>query len=508
VSRVSFQPDGPLLSLDADVVIVGSGAGGAAAAEALSEAGLSTLTVEAGAWHPPQAMPADFYGALRDLFDDWQSTMALGPALWPVVQARCVGGTTVINSAIRVRTPVEVIAAWGRDHGLDAARYARELERHQDHLDRAIGVEAVTREMGGTHNALAERGARAHGGHDHAMVRYTRGCEGQGRCTIGCRAGRKQSLDLALLPSVLARGGTIVDSAPVSRIVLQGSRAVGVAGRFVDPRTRQVGAPFELRARRAVVLAASATHTPALLLRSGLRGRAIGHHFRSHPGAGVLGVYDDPVDLHRGATQGWASLAWRDRGYKLETLSLPLQMLAARMPGGGTALVRRLAQARHVNHLVLGLNARAVGRVNAGPNERPIVRYTLGRDDLERLREGLHLLARLHVSAGATEVLPGLGGLPPALPADRVDDILRVPLRPRNFLCILSHLFGGATLGGDPRTSACDPRGRVWGTQGLVVACAAAIPTTLGVNPQSTIMALARMRAEEIVEDRVVRAAG
>lgn len=506
MSRVGFQ-DGAPLSLDADVVVVGSGAGGAAAAAHLVAAGLSVCVVEAGGWHPPEALPDDFYGALRDLFDDWQSTLTLGPALWPVVQARCVGGTTVINSAICVRTPPPVIAAWGTRLGLDAAHYARELARHQDALERDVPIETVDGPMGGRHNALAEVGARALGGHDHAMRRYTTGCEGRGRCTLGCKAGRKNSLDRALLPRVLAAGGTIVDSAPVSRIRFEGRRAVGVVGHFVDPRTRRRGAAFEIRARRAVVLAASATHTPALLLRSGVRGRHVGRGFRSHPGAGVLGFYDDPVDLHRGATQGWSSRAWADRGYKLETLSLPLQMLAARMPGGGASLVARLARSRHVQHLVLGLNADAEGRIRAGFGERPVVSYRLGAADLERLREGLHLLARLHVAAGARELMPGLGGLPPVIPAEQADDILKVPLKPRNFLCILSHLFGGAPMAADPARGACDGQGRVFGTQGLVVACAAAIPTTLGVNPQHTIMALARMRAEEIAASRTVEAA-
>jgi choline dehydrogenase-like flavoprotein len=176
-------------------------------------------------------------------------------------------------------------------------------------------------------------------------------------------------------------------------------------------------------------------------------------------------------------------------------------LLTARLPGGGTALMRSLAESRHVAHFVLGLRAEAEGRVHVGPGGKPIVRYALGKPDLFRLRQGLHLLARHHVAAGATHVLPGLPGIPSRLAADEIDQILQVPLSPRRFLCILSHLFGGAVMGADPRTSVCDPRGRVHGTQGLVVACAAALPTTLGVNPQHTIMGLARMRAEEIADD-------
>jgi len=209
-------------------------------------------------------------------------------------------------------------------------------------------------------------------------------------------------------------------------------------------------------------------------------------------------VYPQVVDLNRGATQGWSSLA--HDGVKLETLALPLEMLAARLPGGGTALMHRLAKARHVAHLVQGLNATTVGRVGVGFGGRPAVRYTMNTADLHRLRTGFHLLARQHIAAGATSVMPGIAGIAPELGPDEIDQILDVPLQPTRFLCILSHLFGGAVMGKDPKTSAADPRGRVWDTEGLIVACAAAIPTTLGVNPQHTIMALARMRAEEIVD--------
>ncbi|MFK7928622.1 MAG: GMC family oxidoreductase N-terminal domain-containing protein [Myxococcota bacterium] len=499
LTHLSYRPAGTHLELDADVVVVGSGAGGAACAHTLAQAGLSVIVVEAGPWRTPPEMPDDFYGALRDLFDDWQSTVTIGRALWPVVQARAVGGTTVINSAICVRTPLKVIESWGQEHGLDARHYAQELERHQADLEREIGVEDAVGEVLGRHNELAIEGAAKLGHTDPPMRRFVQDCEGRGRCTMGCKAGRKQSMDLTLLPRAMQHGATVVSCAPVRKIGFEGRRASGVTGYFVHPLTRRKGASFQIRARRAVVLAASATHTPALMRRSGLKAKSVGAQFRAHPGNGVLGVYPDVVDLNRGATQGWSSLA--HDGVKLETLALPLEMLAARLPGGGTALMRRLARSRHVSHLVQGLNATTVGRVGVGFGGRPTIRYTMNRPDLYRLRAGFHLLARQHIAAGATSIMPGIAGIPPELLPDEIDQILDVPLQPTRFLCILSHLFGGAVMGRDPKTSATDPLGRVWNTEGLIVACAAAIPTTLGVNPQHTIMALARMRAEEIVED-------
>ncbi len=103
------------LELDADFVVVGSGAGGATAAVILARAGRSVVLVEAGAWRDPADYPESSYGAMRDLLDDWGATITRGRALWPIVQARTMGGTTVINSAICVRTPGDIFEQWTRE---------------------------------------------------------------------------------------------------------------------------------------------------------------------------------------------------------------------------------------------------------------------------------------------------------------------------------------------------------------------------------------------------------
>jgi len=297
-------------------------------------------------------------------------------------------------------------------------------------------------------------------------------------------------------------GGVVVSCAPVKRVQLDGTRAVGVEGRFRHPRTRRKGARFSIRATQAVVVAASATHSPALLQRSGVRSPALGEYFRAHPGSGVFGCYDEHVDMNRGATQGWASTAFReDPGYKLETLAIPPGLVAGRLAGGGTTLMERLADYRHITMWVAGVRAESVGTVRNGFADKPAVRYTMAPPDMERLRHAAWNLARTHFAAGARAVLPGVYGLPYRLGPDEVDTILQAPLDPRRWIAILSHLFGGCTMGADPSRSVCDGRGRVHGYQGLVVADASVIPTNLGVNPQHTIMGLARLFARAQLQD-------
>lgn len=501
MSHIAFQSrDAGPVELEAEYVVVGSGAGGAAAAVTLARGGASVIVVEAGAWRDPEDYPSSTYGALRDLFEDWSSNLARGRAMWPVVQARTVGGTTVVNSAICVRTPGDIFGEWSRDHGLDGDAMAQSVWSHQDRLEGELGVEVVPEGSLGRSNALALNVSRRMGFDSHLTRRFAPGCVGSGQCFQGCRAGAKASTNLNFVPEVLRRGGTVLSCAPVVKVRLDKRRAVGVQGVFRHPVTRARGASFVVRASKAVVVAASATHTPALLQRSRVRSRALGHYFRAHPGSAVFGLYDDVVDMNVGATQGWASTAFRsDRRMKLEVLSLPPGMAASRMPGGGRRLMQRLRDYRQVACWVHTIRADAVGTVRNGFGNRPVVRYTTGRSDMERLRAAVHHIARMHVEAGARLVMPGVHGLPSELTPDQVDLIAEGPLDPRAYVAILSHLFGGAVMGADPKRSVCDGYGRVHGHPGLVIADASALPTSLGVNPQHTIMAVACRNAEHLL---------
>jgi choline dehydrogenase-like flavoprotein len=206
----------------------------------------------------------------------------------------------------------------------------------------------------------------------------------------------------------------------------------------------------------------------------------------------VFGVYDQPVDQNIGATQGWASIAFRQSpGLKLETLAIPPEMVASRLPGGGTELMERLKEMRHLAMWCLAVRAETKGRITKSLFGKPVVHYTLDRADMERFRFGLVALAKQHFAAGAKEIIPGVSGLPYKLTADQIPLLEAAPLDPRKYIAILSHLFGGCPMGTDAANSVVDSRGRVHGVEGLVVADASVIPTNLGVNPQHTIMALA-----------------
>ena len=491
---------------EVDFIVVGSGAGGASAAALLSRSGAKVAIVEAGAWRDPADYPNSTYGSMRDLMDDWGTQVAVGKALWPVVQARTMGGTTVINSAIAVRTPADVFERWEKEFGIGGAdrsglSLSERVWRHQDELEKELSVEEVPQEARGRSSSLALAGAKALGYDSYFMRRYVKGCTGSGQCMQGCKQLRKQSTNLNFVPEVLERGGTVLSSAPVRRILLEGTRAVGVEGSFDHPATHRRGGTFRVRAKKGVFVAASATHTPVLLAKSGVRSRALGDFFRAHPGTGVFGCYDEPVDQNIGATQGWASVAFRDDpGLKLESLAIPLELVASRFTGGGAQLMERLARYRGVAMWCHSVRAESAGTVRAPLfGMKPHIRYGLTESDMKKFREGMYILAKTHVAAGARSVLPGIAGLPFEIPAGEIDSIRTGPTHPRAYIAILSHLFGGAVMGKDLDVSVTDGSGRVHGYQGLVVADASVMPSVLGVNPQHTIMALARCFAEDML---------
>ena len=501
MSHISFQPKGPKLEFDCDYAVIGSGAGGATVAVQLARGGASVALIEAGPWRNPEDYPNSMYGALRDQFDNWGLTVARGKAIWPVIQAKVMGGTTVINSAIVVRTPGDIFDEWKNDHGIIDPNLPDSVWQHQDDIERELHVVKVPTRARGNSNRLAGLAAKKMGFDSHVISRNVRACEGAGQCLQGCRQNKKQSTNVNYIPEVLERGGLILSCAPAHKVTFEGRTATGVSGRFIHPDTRNKGAEYFVRARRAVVVAASATHSPALLQRSGVKSPALGKYFQAHPGTGILGSYKNPVDMSTGATQGWASSAFRTNpGYKLETLSLPLELVAGRISGAGTQLTSRLHEFGHLAMWVAAVRAETKGTVHNGLGNQPVVKYSITPRDMIKMRDGAYRVAKMHFAAGAETIIPGVVGLPFKLRPDQLDLLQYAPLEPQRWTGILSHLFGGCVMGRNPETSVVNQDGRVHHYDRLYVADAAAIPTTLGVNPQHTIMGIAKYRADQLLD--------
>jgi len=492
-----------------DYVVVGSGAGGAVAAHVLATSGASVAIVEEGPWVHTRDFGERVYDAFRVLFRDAGMQVIEGRSYIPILQGRCVGGSTVVNSAIAHRTPEDVLDDWaGMDlgGGLGGVVTAKTLEPHFDALERELSAQAVSDDALGDNDRRFLDEATMHGLLGRRTRRYEHGCRGSGRCFTGCPNAAKQGMSVTYVPWSLALGARIYTSCRVERVVIEGGRATGVLA-------RAAGAPgrgervIKLHARYGVVVAASAVQTPNLLRRSGLRARALGEHFQCHPGYGLGALFDDAVRAsaagagRMGATQGAeiTSLRRTDR-VKFETLALQPELAAVRMPGVGHDWMRRFDRYASFAQWAMVLRAEAEGTVRSAWGGGDKVRWTPSPVDMDRAIKGVARLARMMFEAGAREVWPGLHGVPTAIRSvDEVSAIERMPREPRAFSFLSTHLFGGARMGTDPRASVVGTDFQTHEAARLYVVDSSVFPTNLGVNPQHSIMAMSRLAATRIV---------
>jgi choline dehydrogenase-like flavoprotein len=305
-------------------------------------------------------------------------------------------------------------------------------------------------------------------------------------------------MNVSYVPWALSRGARIYTSCKVERVLIRRGQAEGVVAKTKTAAGKS--ATVRLLARRGVFVAASTVQTPNLLARSGIRTRALGLHFQAHPGIGVGGLFDQPIDMQVGATQGAESLHYRasDR-FKLETISIQPELAVARIPGVGAELLERMGALRNVAVWVAQVRAEAEGTVRPGFGGADRVRYTMTERDIEHARKALVTIAHLLFDAGAREVWPGVFGVPATLRSrDDVKLLADGPLDPRAYSCVATHLFGAARMGPDPRTSVVGLDFSTHAVSRLYVVDSSVFPTNLGVNPQHSIMALSRLAATRV----------
>lgn len=485
---------------EADYVVVGSGAGGASAAWRLVEEGCDVLMLEEG---PPVGLP-DFgpqmFPAMSTLYRDNGMEAAVGRSMISMLQGRVVGGTTVVNSAIAWRLPESSYDRWSHDPAIRASFPLDDLHRHWDVLDEMMCVTPTASSIAGRGNTLAAQGAERLGWKGKVMNRFTRGCQGAGRCQQGCPNLAKQSTALNLIPAAMRKGMRVYATALVERVVLDGTgRATAVEARFRDPVQQRKGPRLRVRARKGVVLAPGCLQLPGLLRASGYTHPRLGEHFQAHPGAGLVPFFEDEVRYWEGATQGWETDHFFDEGVKFEVVNVPIEINAARFPGVGRELARNVSRMGTAGSWGVLVRMEAEGRVRSKPGRSARVSFTPTTDDMRRLRRSLHNFAKIAVEAGAIQVMPGIYGLPPMLEREGIGRILDASLDPRHYTMVATHLFGTARAAGSEQDGVCDPDFRPWGTKNLWIADSSPFPKNLGVNPQYMIQATAMHVAEKIL---------
>jgi choline dehydrogenase-like flavoprotein len=487
----------------ADVVIIGSGAAGATAARVLVEAGLDVAIVEEGPQIPTEQLRSDMYTTFKRSWRDMGFQVAKGRAYTPVLQGRCVGGTTAINGAIMHRLPPAIHALWEREHGVTDMLTARALERAFERLETELGIAPTPEHVLGENARLLRAGVERLGLRGNEIRRNVVDCQGSAHCNQGCPSARRQSMNVSYVPRAVAGGARVYATCRAERLIVRAGRAAGVRGRFFDSICRERGPKLVVHARHAVVLAASAIQTPLFLADNGIgRGSGVlGDRLQAHPGTGVVGVFDKPVELWSGATQGYESTHYWEERMKFETVSMPLELAAARLPGIGPGLTRDLEDYGKLAIWGVQVRAHAHGRVRKGPFGAASIGYDMTDQDVRTLKLGVRRLVELMFAAGAREVMPGIHGLPDRIRSlDELSPLEQLADDPRLFHCIAAHLFGTALMGRSSFSSVVGSDLEAHDLPGLYVTDSSVFPTNLGVNPQLAICAVSWLGAERIAE--------
>lgn len=496
------QHVGPL-TLDADVVVVGSGASGAVVAAVLAEAGQRVLVLEEGA-HVPQREYAKFTPSqtIRRMWRDAGLTFSIplgdSPAI-NVMMGKCVGGSSVMTGGVCFRTPGWVLKEWRELRGLP--HFTEEaLEPYFAEVERVTHVEEVPASLRSRSTLLFNEGCTKLGRPLKPIRRNTSGCVGHSKCNFGCPQGAKLSVDLSWLPRAIANGADVWSHMLVDRVTHANGRANGVVGRLLNGPNHTPGTSFTIYAPR-MVLAAGAYHTPLIAQASGL-GRAskqVGKNLTLHPSFRVMGRFEEPVEGWRGALQSMWGDGWESEGITMTSLFLPPGVMAATLPGIGASHLERAQQIRHLGVFGGFLHDDGGGTVRRGFGREPLVTYRMAKKDKAVLPRLMQVMAEIWFAAGAKEVfLPvlGLGGVTP----DRLRSLDLAAIKGRDLECGSQHPLGTCRMGPDKSHAVVDAWGECFELEGCTIADGSVVPTSLGVNPQLTIMTMALRIARHLAE--------
>ncbi|MGH2826947.1 MAG: GMC family oxidoreductase N-terminal domain-containing protein [Actinomycetota bacterium] len=489
-------------TLTCDVVVVGSGAGGGCVAARLAQAGADVVVLEKGGYYSESDFHHREGDALRELYL-YGSTLTTTDLGVLVIAGSTLGGGTVVNYATSFKTPAHVLKQWREVSGIEAFD-SGEFDQHLDAVAERIGVNTDS-SAAGRRDEIVEQGLKKLGWHVDMMPRAVRGCtqdEACGYCGFGCRVGAKQSTMRVYLQDAFDAGARLVVGAEVDKVLIDDDRATGVKCR--------VGAHRLVVNARAVVAACGAIETPALLLRSGLRGQ-VGHNLHLHPGTGAWGVFDEEVRVWEGTTQARYSNEFRHRdggwGPMFETVPVHPGSWAMAMTWRSAAHHRSLMDRyRKVGFCAALSRDASAGRVRIGRDGRPRIDYKLSVDDERRIAEGVANSARIIEAAGARKIysfhkrspsyVPGL----PGAYENWVEATTRMGYGGGAATLASYHQMGSCRMGSDPSTSAINPGNETHEVLNLFVADASAFPTASGVNPMLTVYGIAHRAAGKLLD--------
>jgi choline dehydrogenase-like flavoprotein len=500
-------PSGDELALEADVCVIGSGAGGGVIAGTLAQQGLKVCVLEAAGYYNEADFNQYELWAYENMY--WRGgPVATADFNVTVYAGAGLGGGTVINWTNCLRTRPWVREQWAGEHGLEGVD-GPDFDRHLDAIFERLSVNDRCSDLNGPHQRMKE-GADALGWSFQTILRNadesTYEPVSAGYIGFGDQSGSKLSTQKTFLQDAFDAGADIVVRCFVERVLVENGRAAGVEGTWTDPETGR-SARVTVRAPQ-VVVAAGSLESPALLMRSQIGGPAAGNYLRIHPCTAIFGIYPSDQEAWWGPPQAglvdeYAAVE-DGYGFLLETTQYGPSLIGSALPFTTAVGHKQMMEKVRYGATFIGLlRDHGHGRVEIDRDGQAVPYYSLTDElDVRNTHRAIDAQARLHAAAGALEIQPMAAGTPSWRQGDDLDSSIerwqRVPLAAGGFRLFCAHQMGTCRMGKDPATSVAGPFGELHDTRGVWIGDGSAFPTSSGTNPMISIMALARRTAEAI----------
>ena len=495
-TRDDIQSD---IELACDVVVVGSGAGGATVAAEFAEAGYEVIVLEEGSYYRTKDFTSNATDMIRKMYRGGGATMAIGspPVLYQ--EGTAVGGSTVVNGGMSWRTPDQILERWSREAAIDKIKSA-DMEYYFDRVEKRINVALQDPESIGRDNQLLKAGADKLGWKVIPNRRNQVHCPGSNNCAFGCPTGAKQSALVSYIPRALHYGARVFSDVRALRITREGKRANGVVGHVIAANGDKQ-AEVVVHAK-LVVSSCGSVHTPALLHRSGFRSRSkrLGQNLSLHPNSKLVAIFDEPVRGWEGVHQAYQVREFHDQGFLFAAVNVPPSVIAMTTPPYGQEMADLMALYDRTVVAGLMVEDTAVGHLKMLPGGHPQAFYQLNDYDADQLVRGTALLAELLFETGAKRILPPFAGVGELTSVDDLRRLYRNKIPKSSMEVLTVHIMGSACMGSDPSSSVTNEYGLVHDTEGLMVADASLFPTPVGVNPMQTIQALSTRNCHHVLQ--------
>jgi len=489
-----------LNDIEADVCVVGSGAGGAVIAKELAEGGLQVVILEKGEKFTKYDFTQKEEQMFPRLYED-SGMRATHDQSIIVLHAKGVGGTTLINNNICFRAPDFVLDGWQQSGITDISPSA--MVPHYEKVEKEISVRPIAENEVNRNDQVFLRGAKKLGLKAQLFNHNRKDCIGCGFCYCGCSYDRKQNMPLSYLPKAEDAGAQIFANTEADKIEMTGNRVSAILATQRDPVTKTIDGTICVRAK-TFVIAGGAISTPIFLLRNGFGrlNRNIGQHLCLHPLYANIGVMEESIRFYEGISQCayYDNLAdGGDGGYLLEGIGSHPILTSLIIPSIGKKHRELMNEFEKFSIHYVMVKDQPQGSIKVSKKGAISIHYSLHEKDKHSLRKGLKNSAEIYFAAGAKKVYLNHVDAPILHSEKELNIIDRLPMDANRIVLYSAHQMSSCRMGKDPKTSATDSYGRLHGMDNLYVSDASLFPTSLGYNPQVTIMAIATRNANYIL---------